>query len=233
MCLWVSGKPRQTMNSNPPIVQSDRPVALVGGAPVVADDLALAGAFADLWVAADGGADTLHRAGITPSAVIGDMDSLSALARAAFADCLHPIAEQDSTDFDKALRHINAPLVIGVGFSGARLDHELAAMNVLVRRAEQPCILLGAETLVFHCPPKIALNLPVGSDLSLFPMARLRCASTGLHWATGGVSFAPDGMIGTSNRVAGPVTLHPDSAGMLVILPRAALAVVVAALMPA
>ena len=39
------------------------------------------------------------------------------------------LVDQDTTDFDKALRHIKAPVVIGAGFSGARTDHALAAFT--------------------------------------------------------------------------------------------------------
>jgi thiamine pyrophosphokinase len=39
-----------------------------------------------------------------PEAVIGDFDSIRPAARTALPpDRLHPIAEQDTTDFDKAL----------------------------------------------------------------------------------------------------------------------------------
>ena len=54
-----------------------------------------------------------------PQAVIGDFDSLSDLGRAAIpATRQHVIPEQDTTDFDKALRSIRAPFVLGLGFSG-------------------------------------------------------------------------------------------------------------------
>lgn len=171
-------------------------------------------------VAADGGADILLRAGLAPRAVIGDMDSIGAAARSQFAAVLHPISEQESTDFDKALRNIAAPAIIALGFAGGRFDHELAVMNTLVRHPGRRCIVVGAQTLVFHCPPALDLPLPAGVDVSLFPMAALRCDSAGLRWPTGGLDLAPDGRIGTSNRAEGAVRLAPDRPGLLVILPR-------------
>ena len=36
---------------------------------------------------------------------------------------LRPITEQDSTDFEKCLRRISAPEILGFGFLGARVDH--------------------------------------------------------------------------------------------------------------
>jgi len=213
------------------IVSSDEPVTLIGGSDPGENDIATALGLAPRLVAADGGGDHALAAGRRPEAVIGDMDSLSEAGRKALADVLHPVPEQDTTDFDKALRHIAAPLVVAVGFTGGRFDHELAVMSVLVRQAARACLVLGAENIVFLCPPELRLDLPVGSDLSLFPMGEVGIASEGLEWPTGGLRFSPDGRIGTSNRVAGPVTLRPDAPKMLVILPRSALAAAVTAVL--
>jgi thiamine pyrophosphokinase len=173
-------------------------------------------------VAADSGADRLLRLGVEPQAVIGDMDSISSGARAAIPpERQHLVAEQVTTDFDKALRQIEAPLVLALGFAGARLDHGLAAFNTLVRRADRRCILIGPKDLAFAAPSRLALDLVPGEPLSLFPMAAVTGQSEGLEWPIAGIDFAPDGMIGTSNRVtARRVTLAFDRRGMLVILPR-------------
>lgn len=214
------------------IVDASEGVTLIGGAPGAGAELAAALALAPVLVAADGGADHCHAAGLTPVAVIGDMDSISAPAAAAFAGRLHRVEEQETTDFDKALRHVRAPVVIAAGFSGGRFDHELAVLNTLLRRPGLPCIVLGRESLTFLCPPRIALDLPGGTALSLFPMGPAPLRSTGLVWPTEGLDFRPDGRIGTSNRVAGgaSVVLRAERPAMLVILPRAALGPAAAAL---
>lgn len=205
-----------------PIVRTTQGVTLVGGGPFSRRDLAHCLARAPVAVAADGGADRLMRHGIMPEAVIGDFDSLSAAGRAEIPLARqHVIAEQETTDFDKALRRIDAPFLLALGFAGARLDHGLAAMSTLVARAEQPCLLIGPRDLVFAAPPKLELDLGVGEVFSLFPMAPVRGHSTGLEWPIRGIDFAPDGRIGTSNRVeARRVVLEFENPGMLVILPR-------------
>ena len=220
---------------NSPIVQSTDGVTLAGGGPFSARDLALALARAPVPVAADGGADRLLRLGVTPQAVIGDMDSISDAARAVIpADHLHRIAEQVTTDFDKALRGIKAPLVLALGFAGARLDHGLAAMSTLIARAERRCILIGPKDVAFAAPARLTLALQPGAPLSLFPMAVVTGRSVGLEWPIDGIRFAPDGMIGTSNRVtARRVVLEFDQTGMLVILPRRRLDAVIRALLAA
>jgi thiamine pyrophosphokinase len=204
---------------NHPIVDSLQGVTLVGGGPVSAAALARARALAPRIVGADSGADRLLRLGVTPEAVIGDMDSLSAAARVQLADRLFPIAEQDTTDFDKALRLIAAPFVLGLGFAGARADHGLAVLNTLVRHPERRCFIIGARDVIFLCPPEIRLDLPRGTRLSLFPMGPVQGDSEGLRWPLSGLDFAPDGMIGTSNEVSGAVRLRMHAPKMLVILP--------------
>jgi thiamine pyrophosphokinase len=208
-------------------------VTLVGGGPLSDADLSTALMLAPSLVAADGGADRCLRAGLRPLAVIGDMDSLSPEAARLLADRLHPVAEQDSTDFDKALSRIDAPLVLALGFVGGRLDHELAALHSLLVRAERPCLLLGPESLCLHAPPRLDLPLEPGTPVSLFPLAPVRARSSGLRWPTDALLFDPAARIGTSNEATGPVALHPQGRGMLVILPRAALASTVAALLAA
>lgn len=214
------------------IVRASGGVTLVGGAPSGGADLNTALELAPILVAADGGADHCLAAGLVPEAVIGDLDSLSPAAAAAFAGRLHRVTEQETTDFDKALRHVAAPVTIAVGFSGGRFDHELAVLNTLLRRPGHPCVVLGAESLTFLCPPRVALDLPAGMALSLFPMGPAPLSSTGLLWPTDGLDFRPEGRIGTSNRVAGgaPVRMEAGAPFMLVILPRGALGPAVAAL---
>lgn len=210
---------------NHPIVQSSDGVTLVGGAPVSRASFQLALKRAPRLVAADGGADRALAAGHRPEAVIGDFDSISHAARASLGpDRMFPIAEQLTTDFDKVLRSVAAPFTLALGFTGARIDHGLAVFNTLVRHADRRCLVLGARDVVFHCPPQLILRLAPGDRLSLFPLAPVTGRSTGLEWPIDGLTLAPDGMIGTSNRVASrEVRLAVDGPGLLVILPRARL----------
>ena len=205
-------------------------VTLIGGGAVTAEDLALALRYAPSLVAADGGADAALALGHVPDLAIGDFDSISDAAKRALGPArLTHIAEQDSTDFAKALSRIKAAFVIAVGFSGRRLDHTLAALNVMVRHPRPRCVMLAAEDIVFLAPPELALPLTAGTRLSLFPMGPARGTSTGLRWPIDGISFAPDARIGTSNEATGPVRLVLDGP-MMVMLPRDCLDLALAAL---
>ncbi|WP_373049645.1 thiamine diphosphokinase [Thalassovita aquimarina] len=216
---------------NDAIVFSTSPVTLIGAGTVPEQAIEAALALAPDVVCADGGANVALQLGLDPVAVIGDFDSLSEAARVAIPeDRLHPIAEQDSTDFDKCLRHIDAPLVLGAGFDGSRVDHQMAAFNAMVRRPERRCILLGPELISFVAPPELRLDLAVGTLVSLFPMAAVTGRSAGLRWPIEGLHFAPDGRVGTSNEISGPLHLWFDSPAMLMMLPLTELEPAAAAL---
>ncbi|NOD93494.1 thiamine diphosphokinase [Ruegeria sp. HKCCD4884] len=209
---------------NEPIVRSTDPIGLFGGGFVGAQDLNLVLNRVKSLVAADGGAAVLTESGQIPDAVIGDFDSLDAVEKAKIPpERLFPVREQDSTDFDKALRSVRTPLVLGVGFLGGRLDHQLAVLNTLVRRQDQACILLGEHEVVFHAPPCIHLPVDPGDVVSLFPMCPVTGRSTGLEWPIEGLEFEPNGQVGTSNRALAEVELQMDGPGLLVMIPRSAL----------
>jgi thiamine pyrophosphokinase len=211
-----------------PLFRADRGVTMLGGGRLGADDLAVALALAPHLVAADSGAAVALAAGHMPEAVYGDMDSLPAAVRARIAaDRVHDIAEQTSTDFDKTLRHIQAPTVLAIGFTGDRVDHELAVYHGLVARPEMRCLVLGSHDVVVHAPPRLSLDLPAGTRVSLFPMADVTGRSAGLVWPIDGLDFHPARLIGTSNRASGgPLELRFDAPGMLLIVPRAHLSAV-------
>ncbi|MGQ0565710.1 MAG: thiamine diphosphokinase [Gemmobacter sp.] len=218
---------------NQPIVDARAGVTLVAGGPVTGRDLGMALARAPVLVAADGGADRALALGAVPVAVIGDFDSIGPAARARLAGVCHEVAEQETTDFDKALRSIRAPFVIALGVLGGRVDHELAALSALAGQA-MPVVALGREDVVFAAPADLTLRLRAGDRLSLYPLGPVTGQSRGLDWPIDGLVLSPQGRLGTSNRVtAGTVTLAFDAPGTLVILPRARLDAALRALSPA
>jgi thiamine pyrophosphokinase len=101
-------------------------------------------------------------------------------------------------------------------------------MNALVKVAAVPVVLVGGDDLCFLCPAELAIDLPAGTRVSLFPMGPVRGRSEGLLWPVDGLAFDPTGRIGTSNAATGgPVRLAFDAPRMLVILPAGLLAPVV------
>ena len=122
----------------------------------------------DLVIAADGGARHCLSLGITPSFVIGDLDSLrnddlNAL-RIAGAKIIRYPTKKDQTDLELALRlaiDLGASEILVLGALGARWDMSMA--NILLR---------GGEKLTFHGRK--------GDILSLIPLGQDACGVT-LH----------------------------------------------------
>lgn len=157
-------------------------------------------------------------------AVIGDLDSLSDAARAKFAAILHHIPEQDTVDFEKALRNVEAPLIYAVGFAGGRLDHTLAVLHVMGRYAERPVILLSADDASVVVPSAgLSLVLPIGCRVSVMPLADARVDALGLVWPIVDQAMHPMGFTSPSNAAAQENVRVSAQGPVVVTLPRSAL----------
>ncbi|MEO1292618.1 MAG: thiamine diphosphokinase [Pseudomonadota bacterium] len=199
----------------------ETPVTLIGGGAVDADGLATARALAPSVVAADGGADHFTPGSI--HGVIGDMDSITDPAGwQASPTPFIPLAEQDSTDFEKCLYSVAAPLVIGLGFLGCRLDHSLAALHVLLRYAHRRVVLVGEGEAVFLLPPTLSLTMAPGALVSLVPLRPVTAtASEGLRWPVDGFTFELGRQSGTSNElIAERLGLEVAAPGLLAMVER-------------
>lgn len=207
----------------------------VGGGRVDAAQLQRLGALFPV-VAVDSGADALKTHGLAPELITGDFDSIASLD--AFPrDIQVETPDQNHTDFSKALMRIDAPLVIGLGFLGRRLDHTLATTSSLAK-APLPVILLDQYDTVFFCHGALALELRQGDRVSIYPLREQAFEqSTGLEWPLNGLTLSPGERVGTSNRVAaknGRVDLRPSpgGSGYFVILDSANIQPAVAAVAP-
>lgn len=208
-------------------------VMLVGGGEIDEGALALARARTAHVVAADGGANRLDGWGIGADAVIGDMDSI-ADAEGWRRRGAHLLAldEQDTTDLEKCLYSTEAPFYIGVGFTGRRFDHTLAALHALLRWPAKRVVLIGAEDAIFLAPAAWTAALADGARVSFFPLLPVAgLASSGLQWPIDGLAFAPGERIGTSNRaVSATVSARFDRRGMAAMVARDHLDAVLASL---
>lgn len=203
------------------IVDKKPGVTILGGGEIYPTTLEQALNYAPFLVAADGGANHAFKLDHELTALIGDLDSVDpAIVSSLSSERVHRISEQETSDFDKCLRSVSAPLILAVGFTGARLDHELAAFSVLVRYAHKPVVFLGPEDVVFVAPRQFNLSLPVGTRVSLFPMGEVQGQSSGLKWPIDGIDFSPEKRIGTSNEtVSENVDLTFSNRNMLTFLP--------------
>ncbi|MEI7901585.1 MAG: thiamine diphosphokinase [bacterium] len=123
-------------------------------------------------VCCDGAVDKLAAAGLTPTWVVGDLDSLSEAARARDPEKLVGIREQETNDLTKAFRfclsHGWRDLVI-VGATGLREDHTLGNLSLLVDFACASKVVLLTDTGWFT-PLTVSARLPAsaGQQVSIF-----------------------------------------------------------------
>ena len=214
-------------------LETSKGVTLLGASPASTADIEESLTRAPVLVAADGGATRAIELGQMPRAVMGDLDSLDGSIRAQLDQrIICEISEQETTDFEKCLDRIAAPFILATGFTGARLDHELAVYNALARRRDRRCVVIGDRDIAFVAPERLEMDVPLGTRVSLFPMSPVEAVSEGLEWPIAGLDLRPDGRVGTSNRATGRVKIDIAAGMLLVILPKAMLGQALAGLVP-
>ncbi len=206
------------------------------GAGTVSTSL-ISNAVARGWpiVCADGGVNYLQEVDAIPSVVIGDMDSLARVEHWQQTTTLVQLSEQDTTDFEKCLYTVSAPLYLADGFSGSRFDHTLASLHTLQKYVATHRVVMTAGTdICFACDGDLHIALAAGIRCSIYPLCRtLFRASTGLKYPLDGLTLEQGGMIGTSNTTTGrAVELQIEYGVYLVILPVDTLQNVLTALLP-
>lgn len=185
----------------------------------------LAGEGAHL-VGADGGGDVIKAAGLVPEAIIGDFDSLVDRGAWDARTRLIPIAEQETTDFEKVLYATSAPVTVGLGMTGKRFDHTLAALDAVARyAAARRIILVDEDDVALGLAGPFDFTVEPGARVSVHPLTPTRFArSTGLTYPLDGLLLAPGLRTGTSNEAAEAafsITPAPGDTGVyLLILER-------------
>ena len=168
-------------------------VIITGAAPLPAHVVAAIPASAIL-LAADGGLDVALAADLSPSGLIGDLDSVSddGLAWAeAHATIARHSPDKDQTDTELALSFAAAmqPDRITLIGGGERLDHTIAAIGALGSPGLTGVPVLdgwwnGQHLDVIHGPGRRALELEPGSLLSLLAIGKTchRVGVSGVRW---------------------------------------------------
>ena len=185
--------------------KTNKIVVLIGGGPVVWNIPNLIKGLP--IVAVDGGLDSCIDYSIVPNYFIGDMDSASPSAKQYAKLNKIPsnfVAEQETTDFEKALMHVDAVGYVCLGFLDGRLDHSLAVLHVIQKQSQKrPILLLGSEDVVLTGPKDFRISLPVGERISIWPLGKVSFEySTGLLYSLKNIEMVQGNLIGTSNSVS-------------------------------
>lgn len=189
-------------------------LVIVGGGRVDADLLLQLVADGAAVVAADGGAYACLEAGVTPMAIIGDMDSADPAADWGDKIKVFHLDEQLTTDFEKCLYCTKAPLTIGLGMTGGRLDHTLAALDAMARHVgDRSIVLVDEEDLTLGVRGAFTCCADIGERISVHPIEPvLFRRSTGLSYPLDGLMLAPGVRTGTSNAAsAKQVVIEPEA----------------------
>ena len=208
-------------------VKFDEPIVLFGASPIGSSVLKLIQKFKS-WpvLAADGGSEAAIDAGFLPQMVIGDMDSVTDLDQLPVLVRQIRLSGQDDTDFEKCLRLIEAPLIVGVGFLDGRLDHSLAALDAMARLDhDRPILLAGSYDVVLRLRGNTELLIDRGIRVSIWPLGSQHfIRSQGLDWPLDDLTMQVGHRTGISNRTnAKTVSITAGKGdGYVVIAPLAA-----------
>ncbi len=151
-----------------------RAVILCDGEPPVKNLLSEEICISDLFIAADGGAQTAIGFDILPDVIIGDMDSFTD-----YNPKTYPVikdADQETNDLEKALNYAlenEVSQITVLGATGKRIDHTLKNLSVLKQFTSKFSSIYFKDTYgIYFILPKIyKLNEPVGTVISLFPLS--------------------------------------------------------------
>lgn len=210
-------------------------VVVLGGGPLAAalpDTLRRA----VITVAADSGADHALAAGITPTLVVGDLDSISDDARCALTEAGVAFdrfdADKDATDgflaIDAALELGASTITLVSGAGIDRLDHLLAVVALLAHPRADGVDLdayLGNAHVQRARPERsVLIDYPAGSTVTLLPLFGTveGVHTTGLYWPLDLATLPVGSSRGVSNLVVqSPATVSVTSGLLLVIVPEA------------
>ena len=180
-------------------------------------------------IAVDRGLDICIKYSIKPNYFIGDMDSVSSDAKVYAQKNKIPtnsISEQETTDFEKALMHVDARGYVCIGFLDGRFDHSLASLHAVQKHTrKRPILMYSLEDVILTGTKDFFISLPVGERISIWPLGSVRFKhSSGLLYPLKELEMVQGTYIGTSNSVSEnlvQITISEESKGTyLIILPN-------------
>lgn len=213
-----------------------RIAVVIGGGPIapVPEEFALR---LDAVIAADSGWDVARAAGIRPTHLVGDMDSISALgladARGLRGDTAVPVRghprAKDATDTELALAwaiELGADEIVLFGPSTTdRLDHLLGAITLLGAPPLAHCSSVRArlgetDVVVVHPSRTTVIELRAGQVLSLLALhgACTGVELLGARWELGDATILPGSTLGISNEATGGALRVGCAAGVLTVI---------------
>jgi len=181
---------------------------------------------ADMVVAADGGAAAVLAVGITPDAVVGDLDSITEHPELSLPpEILHRVPDPATTDLQKAVvfaleRGAQAIDIVAAG--GGRADHALANLSVLVTFRGRGSLVIHDDLFEISLVDGLAsIDAPAGTLISLVAIGLCHgVTTTGMRWDLTEFTL-PFGPRGIHNEVAScPATIAVRNGDLLLFRGR-------------
>jgi len=206
-------------------VSSPRPLLVANGPVHWTEELSALASRAEPLFAADGGANHLGRIGLRPTAVVGDLDSITPGIRAFIGEerMIHR-PDQDRTDLDKALAYafdeLDLEELTVLGATGGRLDHAAGNLGLLVRRAlGERLRFLAYDHQVVAVTGEAILEAVPGETWSFFTFdPEVRVSIRGVKWPVADISLDLPGRPSISNEADGDHVTIRATGGAVVVM---------------
>ena len=185
---------------------------------------------ADLLVAVDGGAEAVVAAGLLPSLVVGDMDSVSeatlAVLQAQGVEVLLLPAAKDETDTEAALRVAvergSDEITVYGALGGPRLDHLVGNLLLLSSPwlADVAVSMVDAQHEVFLVKNDVVFSGEPGDLVSLLPLTPEvhNVRTEGLLYPLAGEFLFQSATRGVSNAMVGREARVTHGDGLLLLI---------------
>ncbi|HWF44548.1 MAG TPA: thiamine diphosphokinase [Candidatus Kapabacteria bacterium] len=210
-------------------------LVLLGGEISDTSFLADLAASACCIVCADSGAEYANALQLNVDAIVGDFDSISQSTLEYFrakGTKIVRIPEQNSNDFEKALRHLSTTFhghVKVLGVTGKRTDHTLANFSVMLRFTDRFDSVMAYDETADHRfltkkHPQCSIECPFGTTISLVPFGTASGITTvNLQWPLSSDTLLLGEREGLSNVAIGsPVEIRIEDGALLVTVNREA-----------
>jgi thiamine pyrophosphokinase len=157
-------------------------------------------------ICADGGSNSALKMKLVPDLIIGDLDSISSLARKEFKNIskIIRLKRQNDTDVEKCLKYAiknNFDEALLVGATGNRLDHTFCNLGIVLKFFHQIEISLIAEDSFLKAyTNNVELKTHPGETISLYGISpKTKITSTRLKYELQNVSLPFGKRESTSN----------------------------------
>jgi len=183
----------------------------------------------DRIICADGGTRHALQLGLTPTLVIGDLDSLAERDERYLTDAGVPIRrhprEKDETDLELALEEAlsaGATSILIVAALGKRVDQTLGNISLMSdpRLSAIDCRMDDGLQEAFFCTSTSEVHGEAGDVVSLLPWGApvTGVRTDGLKWALVGESLQPHRSRGISNEMSSASASVTIESGLLLIV---------------